>query len=69
MSEWRDIETAPKDERVLISVRFGDGERETYLAFWSELDDGFRPEYAEMSVFDADSITHWMPLPKPPGEA
>lgn len=62
MSEWQPIETAPKDEWILVfgthtrslcpvlTVRW-DGDE------WQSGDDGYRPYVVP---------THWMPLPEPP---
>lgn len=69
MSEWRPIDSAPKDERVLIFVpgwgtNAADG---VFLAEWQR--EGYwQPEYAEVTMLDepCDWPTHWMPLPNPP---
>lgn len=74
MSEWRPIETAPKDAEVLV----WDGAR-----VWIAAHDGFGECWSSRSAFalddragddagfyiaDADEagLTHWMPLPDPP---
>jgi hypothetical protein len=63
-SEWRPIETAPKDQDILVfSLR------------WGALIAGFSSEFAQwlprmqcpVSLHgEADELTHWMPLPVAP---
>lgn len=61
MSEWRPIETAPKDGTpVIICTSGGKVFRARWFggAVWSV--DGY-------SVgFETSDVTHWMPLPQPP---
>ena len=65
-SPWRDIESAPKDQIILVVSPFYDKSASTKIvaAFLSE--GGWL--YAE--GFEADPEgpipTHWMPLPEPP---
>lgn len=54
MSEWRPIETAPKDDLVLVAWKV----RMTDVGAWWE----FEIERAD----SIDYATHWMPLPEPP---
>lgn len=58
MSDWRPIETAPKDGTWVI---LGDKER-VVMGFWGSYgtwDDGdFHDDLGE--------FTHWQPLPEPP---
>lgn len=81
-TEWRSIETAPRDVEVLVYdpdrpvtlSRFNSSSRGwLYVAYWSERDGvgRSRPEGYWMSNADDDDYlhgepTHWMPLPEPP---
>lgn len=60
---WKPIETAPKNEKILIVTRGGF----VYAAF-RNLETGdvawLASEYGEHQVFC--HATHWRPLPKPP---
>lgn len=60
MSEWRPIETAPKDGLlVLLSTHGGIvfiGKFRKHLGIW--VDDEGRERFR--------TVTHWMPLPLPP---
>jgi hypothetical protein len=70
---WQPIETAPKDETVIILGRrmhdFGfirgygyfEGKPGSFLSGW--ITTGFDPV---MSNLGLAAPTHWMPLPKPP---
>lgn len=65
MSEWQDIETAPKDGRWILAVVSGfipdvvhwDG----HYGWWTGQDDFIEGECDEMW-----RPTHWQPLPPPP---
>lgn len=67
MSEWRDIESAPKDGSLVllcdIYERF-DGHR-IFVARWC---DGNRHKEWVCHGYRKQA-THWMPLPEPPGGA
>jgi hypothetical protein len=60
MSEWQPIETAPKDEVILVY----DGD-DIYMAEW---DDSFNSRGWRLYIDGARlyRTTHWMPLPEPP---
>lgn len=66
--EWQPIETAPKNDRVLIAYPiFGDGTLDVEIAVlvdekWYALDEYDAPDM-EKPFWDP---THWMPLPPPP---
>lgn len=72
MSEWRKIETAPKDgrdvllyseiwEETLGAVQIASWDRDEGWIFQSALDiDGLDDDVADYGP------THWMPLPPPP---
>lgn len=66
MTNWKPIETAPKDGRTILACGRGtDGyfvcdvkwKHETWMLFDPALDD---------HSFPTDYLTHWMPLPEPP---
>jgi hypothetical protein len=63
MSEWRDIETAPKDGTVILMA---DG-LTMFCGIWLKSArgwvDGCRDDDGELVAWNA---THWMPLPAPP---
>ena len=61
MSEWQPIETAPKNETLLIlAVEWLPGD-------WRIKMGGWRLDKSEWNVFGASWIpTHWMPAPEPP---
>jgi hypothetical protein len=56
MSEWKPIETAPRDGARILVWPFGDNG--TIKMIWS--DDLLDKPYW------LDGVTHWMPLPEPP---
>lgn len=75
MSEWKPIETAPKDDTtILVSSKWG-----TWVAkYVGEYGTGFRPENPWFVMMlnmrhlgNAPNYrpTHWMPLPAPPSPA
>lgn len=61
-TEWRPIETAPRDGTrvLLLHVRV---ECEVMLGYWDEQNDGWETDSEWWP--DAD-FSHWMPLPNPP---
>lgn len=66
MSEWKAIDTAPKDgTEVLVSEG---RDLPMYVAYWDDeverwIDPGMSP-HADAQFENAP--THWMPLPEPP---
>lgn len=60
-AEWQPIETAPKDELVLVAVEFdrpGD---------WRMKVGSLSADHGTWHVYGASwTPTHWMPLPPPP---
>ena len=63
---WRPIETAPKDCQILAYI-VNDIFEASYIdvTSWIDLEDGD----GFWGTVDADErVTHWQPLPKPPGE-
>jgi len=65
MSEWKPIETAPKDgeTRVLLG-RTGFAEQQA-VAWWSAISEAWVTVIGGHTFYEA---THWMPLPQPPKE-
>lgn len=73
MSEWKPIETAPKDgTRVLIV-----SDDQVFIGYWSESakfgdeieKPGWQIHESEMDEWYAvavDDATHWTPIPEPP---
>lgn len=76
MSEWRPIETAPKDGKCVLVSNGRYVEKawwNTDPRIWDSEDDNrpcwtvFEPEdYYYAIHLDDDPPTHWMPLPEPP---
>jgi hypothetical protein len=75
MSEWKPIETAPRDGTEVdlwcpnyVSARYGDGAR--MADCWWERDRWVRFSNIfaldEEPYADIHGATHWMPLPEPP---
>ena len=68
MSEWRDIETAPKDGTVILAsgLDYGKGPSRHYsVVEWMDFgcESGWYPdEDANPIIY----LSHWMPLPEPP---
>ena len=65
--EWKPIETAPKDESVVL-VGFKphwrlEGTRRVYEARWN---DGAQMFTSVNGFLIFDTATHWMPLPAAP---
>ena len=56
MSEWKPIETAPKNKDPVI-VAFKN--REVGVA-------RFNGEWLSLGGYRIENLTHWMPLPEPP---
>lgn len=82
MSDWQPIETAPKDGSSMLLwwvPRRGHGRPSMVLSFWScrahahmsqPRDCPHEPDcVADWGFGYAGEMTHWMPLPPPPGEA
>ena len=62
MSEWRPIETAPKDGSWFLGYD-EDGPR--LVCCWSEEVQDWVADSRDIYT-DAVTLTHWMPLPDPP---
>ena len=75
MSDWQPIETAPKEgTRILLTAN-----GRVTIGFWATdaviFEGGEGPHWVEFEcedfyysrhLIDADTPTHWMPLPEPP---
>ncbi|WP_428978277.1 DUF551 domain-containing protein [Oricola thermophila] len=60
MTEWRLIETAPKDALLLLACEFMPND-------WRIKIGGWREDVGGWQIFGASwEPTHWMPLPAPP---
>ena len=75
MSEWKPIETAPKDGTDVIllwkgSVEFGwyNVQRNPKFGEWSFYFSGSAAYSASNRDPNCPNPTHWMPLPDPPKE-
>jgi hypothetical protein len=77
LGEWRPIATAPRDGTHIYVGNFNNNEpgygwydgKWIYaqtVAHWFE--NGFYPSCCEKDCDLPISVTHWMPLPKPPNE-
>lgn len=70
MSEWRPIETAPKDETVILLGYLPHprlkGSQRVYEGRW----DSLQETWTSVNGFLIHSeASHWMPLPEPPKES
>lgn len=74
MSEWKPIETAPKDgTRILVLTMYGDIECADWYVFTTPRYEGVKDDlYRRVEDKTSEgwncssSPTHWMPLPEPP---
>lgn len=57
MSEWKTIETAPRDGKTILV--WGPEAKSVFTDWWSN------GKWFDAS-FDGRELTHWMPLPEPP---
>lgn len=69
MSEWQKIETAPKDQVILLGLpmvgNIKEWDRRVYEGRWNE----DQSTWTSVNGFIVLSVaTHWMPLPPPPKE-
>ena len=64
MSEWQDIETAPRDGTLVLAW----SGRAPLIAYWGR-DNALNPLGwigGHCRINHIDQPTHWMPLPAPP---
>lgn len=61
MSEWQPIETAPKNECVLLNVG-----GKIVVGHWKLSWGRWQAEYCHDDHGSLPQPSHWMPLPKPP---
>lgn len=71
MSNWRDIETAPKDGTAILAsgLNHGKGPSRHYsVVEWMDFgcESGWYPDEDSSPLI---YLTHWMPLPQPPEDA
>lgn len=62
MSEWRPIETAPKDSSEILVC----GGYRHAVAYWDEDDEAWVSDYRGKGNGAYVEATHWMPLPELP---
>ena len=76
MSEWQPIDTAPKDQVILLYGRIDPStefEKLTwekpavFSGYWCWMDDAWCPSGGTWAGPFME-VTHWMPLPQPPEE-
>jgi len=66
MSEWRQIETAPKDgTRILLWPMGNKHSRHVRSGYWHQ---PANPEAPGFWMPGAGRPTHWQPLPEPPSD-
>lgn len=63
MSEWRPIETAPRNETFLAVLDCG-GDKMICTMRWPVAES--KNARDDNSDFIRERVTHWMPLPEPP---
>lgn len=68
---WQPIETAPKDERNILAIRFGEECNPSYrVVYWDTEAEAPHMWHVEDAAdgfnVHQDFFTHWMPLPEPP---
>lgn len=65
MTKWRDISTAPKDGREILSYGMDDeGNEYFWVTSWWPFPSEKEGHWS--SWHDSDWATHWMPLPRAP---
>ncbi|MCA3186971.1 MAG: DUF551 domain-containing protein [Cupriavidus sp.] len=69
MSEWQPIETAPKDGRVVLLCVKVNGSPFVATGGYDSHWTGQCWVLDNRRIPSGSSITHWMPLPKPPADA
>jgi len=78
MSEWKPIESAPKDNdcaRILLLFASGEVSVAYWDPYWAEGGRGYQGGLAWIEPCSGERLdqhydvpTHWMPLPAPPSE-
>lgn len=63
MSDWQPIETAPKNQRVIIQANH-DATDECAMGWWDEIDGNWY--YSPQGHIVQWKPTHWQPIPAPP---
>lgn len=65
MSEWRTIDSAPKDGQMILLYAPSESWPTTFVGYYSE-DDG-KPAWTDIDGTWLElACTHWQPLPPPP---
>lgn len=80
MTDWRPIETAPKDGKTIIAGGYDDGDWEQVVIWWDSnchtcTTCGHVKDVSRWKInltlgdfYDHIQLTHWMSLPEPPGK-
>ena len=70
MTDWQTIETAPRDGTTVLGYiprsQFDVPRRDVALVFWPT--NWQNPTWVSIVDAGVEEVTHWMPLPEPPGE-
>jgi hypothetical protein len=64
--EWRLIESAPKDEWIIVWMPTAGPEGRMHAACNRKIANGHSWVIGHQFGFDSESPTHWQPLPSPP---
>lgn len=62
--QWCSIETAPKDEFILMYLPLAYGDYEIHILAITEY--GLIDIFDDVTTYGIDDFTHWMPLPEIP---
>lgn len=70
MTDWRPIETAPKDGRSIVVFNPSRGgcvaDQRYLVVHWVGWGGGIWEASTGMGKYDDYELSHWMPLPPPP---
>ena len=68
MSEWKPIETAPKDGTPILAFKPNERRSGSWTAavYWD--DTNHRSGWVFVGGREAECPSHWMPLPEPPND-
>lgn len=67
MSEWKPIESAPRDGTWMLAINAATNPGRQHVVYYSEtLGDRFPWRTGDAPMSFIAGITHWQPLPLPP---